>query len=709
MGDHQGIEHDDHLLAGPEKSRMTDYIAQYLEKNREDAVPSLSSTPSSSISSSTSTTHPEMDSNQIYDLSTHLIAIPMESCHELLLELESVQRAILYHCPILVDACIVPAMTRLPLLYVQAATTGQNPARITSILAETVEILVRKHLFHTPEQEPEEIFVANDLTSDGFIPVTMTFSTLEIDGPNNNILHTVGRANDRGTRQLTAFVTELRHVLHTKGYQTYLPPDPHNTIPSSPTDTVVDSTTDRVFRPRIPFMELPQGMDDSLTRYKQSDTPISEDELALLSSEHGGNGISPIFWCSWWDDVFGTQVRLRDVGIYPRSWTGPLPETRTSSSSSSSSSSSGNDPAKKPMTDAFSLPHEIIALPDTCANLQGSEEQFQTYQNSRIEEERKRHYESQGKNDDDDDDDNDDDDIMKNNIANENRDKPDIVMTKTRQRLENLYLQSVKDEDMSLLDSSVLQAETEIKESSTRSRINEEDNVGIVQEDQEEDEGSILEEAAKESNRAQAASDGDFIDDWMRQRIKQSVENLESVKSRKPEKKVKPPIEENEVFKKYKEGTLVPQDGGAKKPRTVKQLDPYPSRDHFVGFWRVVSSPTGFQVDASNDDTKSENLILRVDGTTAAGPTLDLDLKQKAAGGTWKVLSDGDGKVRLRIRLVIPPKKERILVMEGDVTRMSMDTDIPLASKAFGIPHLEAKAKEANKAMEDLIYCGGEV
>jgi hypothetical protein len=166
-------------------------------------------------------------------------------------------------------------------------------------------------------------------------------------------------------------------------------------------------------------------------------------------------------------------------------------------------------------------------------------------------------------------------------------------------------------------------------------------------------------------------------------------------------------LTDNPVFKAYKEGTLVPK----KQAREGKQreLGPYPGCDHFVGIWKIGTSPTGFVLEEASDEA-CENLVLRVDGTTAGGPILDPETKQKAAGGTWKFFEEENGDVRLRIRLVIPPKKERILVMEGIVNRMSINCDIPMASKTFGIPYLEKMATEANKSnMEDLMHCGGEV
>ena len=126
------------------KSRMTDYITQYLERN-----PVVSDDGSDT---SLQTIANAMALRDIKD-ATHLIAIPMEQSHELLLELESVQRAILHHCPILLDACIPPASTRLPLLYVQATNKAKDEismARTTTTISKIVQRLVTKHFFRKP-------------------------------------------------------------------------------------------------------------------------------------------------------------------------------------------------------------------------------------------------------------------------------------------------------------------------------------------------------------------------------------------------------------------------------------------------------------------------------------------------------------------------------------------------------------------------------
>ena len=144
----------------------------------------------------------------------------------------------------------------------------------------------------------------------------------------------------------------------------------------------------------------------------------------------------------------------------------------------------------------------------------------------------------------------------------------------------------------------------------------------------------------------------------------------------------------------------------------------------------------------------SEYLILRVDGLTAGGPILDMENMQRAAGGTWtyflaqrirspdesKSEEGGDEAVerqtRLRVRLVVPPKKDRILCMEGHAQLIeatavgsNIDASSMIAPGTFGIPQAEAAKKKADEARaermrgtssgaevkEDVLRCSGEV
>jgi len=166
----------------------------------------------------------------------------------------------------------------------------------------------------------------------------------------------------------------------------------------------------------------------------------------------------------------------------------------------------------------------------------------------------------------------------------------------------------------------------------------------------------------------------------------------------KPRKDL-PSIEDNPIFQRLwkrqsqvtskGQNTAVALDGTP--PTEDAPLPPYPSDAHFTGAWRVVSSPLEAET-ASIEDSESkssDNFIFRVDGQVFGGPVLDAQYQQKAAGGQWKMFQavrktsdrneseDGSAaspatQTRLRIRLLVPPKKDLALVMEGEVTRLIM-------------------------------------
>ena len=102
-----------------------------------------------------------------------------------------------------------------------------------------------------------------------------------------------------------------------------------------------------------------------------------------------------------------------------------------------------------------------------------------------------------------------------------------------------------------------------------------------------------------------------------------------------------------------------------------------------------------------------DNLILRVDGTIAGGPIFDSKLQLRAAGGTWRMFqakyvgegdSNGEVQTRLRMELVVPPRKDKLLIMEGRVTRMSIGPGSGLASVG-AIRNMEE---------ETILACSGE-
>ncbi|KAG7374339.1 hypothetical protein IV203_013434 [Nitzschia inconspicua] len=656
-------DQDKQSLSAPSsssKSSMNEYVARFLDKD----TPALRSS-SEEIPFDIS----KIQNAQLDDIAdaTHLIAIPMEKSHELMIELESVQRAILYHCPILLDACITAATTRLPLLYIQAGAGGPSSSgRVTMALGKLVDRLVQKHIFQV-ESNPDD----KNLNMEGYRPLTMTFKTLEIEGDNNSILSTVGfLENDAedddqilesttSFARFTNFMQDLQSAIAAQGWKMAFPPDPNN------------DKAKNDFRPRIAFMELPTSFDDNISRFKSSEEKLTDEEMAFLSSSQGGNGISPIFWCQWWDDVFARNVRMREIGIYSRNQMNGIQKRHSQ----------------------FYAPYETILLPNGSPSMLQNERKFQEYQEQRLEEEQDLVYQANKESD--------PDAFVppktkfaSNTTTSSNSTENDMLMTKTRERLERIFLESGGDVDIDLQEL-VNEETTNVISSQLSEAVN-------VEEQGEEDDVDL-----RKPFHPIQPKDVDYMENWMKERIKKAVNSLESVKVLNPEpKKNVPPIEENPVFKAYKDGTLVPRE--PRSNRKVKELGPYPGNDHFVGIWRVVSSPTGFDVDDS-DETTSENLILRVDGTTAGGPTLNLETRQKASGGTWKILTKENGDVFLRIRLVIPPEKNRILVMEGLVQRMGSQGDIPTARRTFGIPEVEERAKRGSQNDLQLMTCLGKV
>jgi hypothetical protein len=735
-------DEDDTPVVGRPVSRMTNYAAQFLDKTAAEASPASDSDDENEDIAS------RIASATLEDISeaTHLVAIPLESSHELLIELESVQRAILHHCPILLDACIGGTTTRLPLLYVKAPDSNlndnpQNSASVTGALAGTVKRLVNKHIYGTATKkiaddnndDVESTEEDTSLNADGYRPLTMTFQSLEIDGDNNNILNTVGsfcevedddtdedgeneneddeeKGPNYNERRFENFIRDLQSAIAAQGWKMAFPPDP-----SRAKNEQADSAAS--FRPRVAFMELPKSFDENISRFKDPDTEITEEDMKFLKAEEGGNGISPIFWCNWWDDVFARNVRLQEIGIYP---TNPMMVDTEASSLVRNSQ--------------FYIPFENIALPNGNEEIIELEKKFLDYHKKRIEEKeeefRKENFESEyfesPKTSD-----------SPLSPGSSKSSEPDVLMTKTRKRLESIYLKDAGFEDSDALIEG-LETELQIEDDEdeviidlfetkdTRSKDDDymEDwmkemiqKASTKSSSNKEEKSSNPTQSAKSSNDIDSSQDpsttdpntvkkeSDYMESQMKEKVKNAVNSLESVKRREVvDKDPKYSIEDNPVFKAYKEGTLTDKP----KPPPTKKLGPYPGNDHFVGIWKVNVNPMGDE-GSSITDEGSENLLLRVDGTTAAGPTLNPETNQKAAGGTWKMLPQENGDVLLRIRLIIPPEKTRILVMEGRVNRGSQ-LGMEMASRTFGIPLVEEKAKEASQGDDvNKMMCSGEV
>lgn len=493
---------------------------------------------------------------------TFLLAIPCDDLHELQIELESVQRAIVYNCPVAVHACIPTSGTRIPLMTV---TGDVSLDQLQKIVSNTVQ----------------------DTYSD--MPA-FQFAGLEIESgkvSNNEVLHAAIAEGDENT-SITELARHLsRSILEETSGQT----------------SVFDSF-------RVAFMKLPSDWDDLVASQNTTESDFTP--------EIGGNGISPLHWIEWSEDLFGEPQRMRGIGVY-------------------------REDGKFP----------IVTIPFPGSSIKNANElKWEKYQDDRLKEvERK----------------------LTGKYSDDDSQSDELMLKLTREKLEKLY------ESSNTNDKDEIIAHDPIKE-----------------EDWEDIQGELLEDP-------QRKADPETIDDWTRQRIRDIVEAKSKARENLTVKKDLPSIEDNEIFAKYRRGEISPP---GQTVTVRKDKSTFPSHEHCTGIWKMNSSPTGFSVEEGKDN-RSDNIILRVDGTIAGGPILDQETRQKAAGGTWALdapQTGGDGE--LRIRLLLPPKKERILVMQGVITRPS---EVPLASKTFGIPVVENKAKEAKALEQETIDCYGSV
>ena len=690
---------------------------------------------------------------------THMIGVPMEECHDLTLELESVQRAILYHCPILIHACIMPVVMRMPLLYIDTKSTTTDVA-VDSTLKNPFEQSFQQRSknqdFSSSPMDENTILTSRDPTTQAIYkivndviqekvyttttsevqPILMNFKGLEVDGKDNEILHTIAMEGN-GTSLVRQIMTEIQTRCHEKGWKTSLPHDPQQSQD--------DNDDNKQWRLRLPFMRVPNDFEEKIN------SSSSDNEMRL--PENGGNGISPIFFYKWWEDTFLKKdgTRLRDIAVYGRTG-GPIYNYKEEL--------------------AFYVPHLKIPLPPPTGDdeaLQAKEEYHSQYNKNRyndyMDEESSSSsfldstmddelrqtkskadrrllqtiYDSSDTNDEtilNDLDDpvvipnNDEENITnKNTMSLEDINSDDDISKVDEKKLDSKDINDDSDDDNDMKKSNV------IVEKMDQDFIKTQDSY-IVPDDNVDDEDQIQQVEEKEQKPTNE------------ERIIQSIAKpIATGDWSKLKKKDKPKPEDNPILKNWKQRrqTLAADSPSLLPPK--KKLPPYPSDEHFVGIWNLVSTPRGPSLDQQRlvdgelfmDPTVSENLILRVDGTVAGGPILDFETQHRASGGTWRMFqaeymgnnddnnNSGLVQTRLRIRLVIPPEKKRVLVMEGEVRRgVSMSTTKSISEQnmkeimtpsSFNIPEVEAlkkqqeeKAKKNNNDDETLILsCVGEV
>ena len=514
---------------GPESSLMPDYISDFLLKQRQNEA----------LSDATNSENKDDDPS-----SSFLIAIPMEDSHDLLLQLESVQRAILYHCPVLVHACLVPAQIRLPLLYVHTkSSSSAASARELRQLTRLVQGIVQEEMFATPgsydddEAMDSSTAVDNDIVSnlyrevnvDGIRPLVMTFQSLQTAGRNHQALYTLGKTVDESDSQrLLRLVSRLQQAVESLGWTTSL---------SSPYEKQLDDPHQSsrgdgdIFEARVPFMRLPANFESFLEPTADGQDPF------WRTSEQGGNGISPIFWCQWWEDVFARDVRLRQIGIYPQ-------QPQPLSTQQGLQETPPQQQYQQAPEEEYHVPYELIPLPSGNAALAVRERQEKAQQQERLLQqfqklqEKTRPMKDSNTRDDDDD---------------LNQQEDDVLLAKTQTRLEPLYQQ---------------QETIPAEENDDISGVATIDNVSkaTIKKDgyfQTSAQSPLLEPVQPSSSQPDSEIP---IDDWTRERIRQVVEARSRNKFGNQEegtgskRKDLPPIEENSIFLKYKNGSLVNEE-----------------------------------------------------------------------------------------------------------------------------------------------------
>lgn len=584
---------------------------------------------------------------------THMIGIPMAECHQLQIELESVQRAILYHCPSLIHACIVPTMSRMPLLYVDAS---REPAgSVTMELYQMVQTVVRDHCYvKQPQQQQQDHDDDNDnngqaesyddgsfsgLNAQGYKPLTMSFHKLQIDGQDNEALFTVAdRDSGGGLARLEAMVTDLKLAVEARGWKCQWPP---SDVQGMQEEEERKQAGD-AFIPRIALLRLPPNFESYLR-------PLENDD-DRRTSQDGGNGISPVFWIKWEKDVMGTHVRLREVGIYPRQ-----------------PGYSGLD------EQTFYLPHETVKLPDANEALSQQEKIHRDYNEQRMKESERSLEELEA------------------GEVSPDGDFADPSLASNRQMLEAIF--GMDSEAYNEAPSGDDNDDEDDDDMTVDYNNGIQDNAGV---DAKLGEGETL--ASSTTNSASP-------ENAMQDRIRNIVESRPSQQSKMPKVSATlPPLDQNPVFQAYRDGTLL--KGSADKSSEESSLDipDVLSEEVLRGFWKVVRSPLP-SLDVISDESRSDNFVLRVDGTVSGGPVLDQETFNKASGGTWRMLESVD-ETLLRIRLVIPPKKDRIMVWEGQIFKDSesaFNSVSILDATSFG------KVIDDTKKNEEVIKCSGQV
>jgi hypothetical protein len=591
----------------------------------------------------------------------------------------------------------------LPLLYVDAGSVGAAGNGIFSTTSEVdlaIEQIVQNAISTVVyNKDPTDLDGIGQLEFPE--PIMLPFRGLELQGSDNSVLYAVGyNINDAspkkdkdydedgvyivddwttankesGYEKLQQLVKAIQSDLEKKGYKTFWPsddPQGNELLYDDDATLAALRAKQKKWRPRVPFVRLPSDFYDDLTQ-----SEFGLDDMDAYFSK-GFDGISPLFWYDAWadEDILPSPgVRMRSVQVYRRMMSGGG-EGESSFYELPSSSAPGDG-------------NESMDLPAGNAKLMEKEQKAKAKEMERmgeVESEAEREWEE----------------------------------GKARMLSDDVQVEVRK--DFAEFDVSIETGDVVVDEDAAYSSPWTERGVdpSIIE--------AASDAAANESTPPSDASAEEIVDQ------SQSQSQQPSTTKRKL-----PSIEDNPVFQRLWKGeaqlnaqgesTAQPLDGTS---AAEEVLPPYPSDEYFTGIWKVVQSPIGVPSFEDASSQSSDNLILRVDGQVMGGPILDAEFQHKAAGGSWKMFqavqrSGNDGadepkitQTRLRIKLLVPPEKERMLVMEGEVTRVGFAGKAPTSSSAFAGTGGMLEGMSTAKLLKDdetpdtpdgeqVLYCGGE-
>eukprot|EP01082_Thalassiosira_pseudonana_P000528 g458.t1 g458 contig10:77218-79590(+) len=689
-----------------------------------------------------------------YSKYTHQIAIPLSSSSELTSVLHSIQTSLVGDCPRLIRACVMPALLRLPLLYVDGGSFRKNGggvfdggSEVDGIIEKVVHDAIRA-VVYGEESTTDEDLVGSSSSTSGEVtmaePILLPFRGLELQGEDNSVLYAVGYdINDKSSKKKSSTIfaddeddddgviivddwsspspsskaaksgyetlQQLVHTIQTElqttyGLDTVLPldnPQGDEIEYDDPLLAAVQSklTKDVKFRPRVPFVRLPtdfyQDLQNDARDKSKEYSDDDQDSSFLIEIEKGGDGISPLFWYEAWGDeeiLPSPGVRMRSIAVYRRMVPGGG-EAESSFYVPTSSSSGDSSPQ------AWVRNNSGTAV------------------------------------------------TPRNDESSMDLPFGDAKLT-ARERRENA-------KEMERMGDIESRAEREWEQGKARwmgQEMSDNDGDAFIDEQYSELEIGI------EVGDVFVDGDDAYTSPWGERDVEKSVieasgssvhnEHFTAAEAEMPQqsntepRSKLPSIEDNPVFQrlwngqsqKTAQGQSIAQSLDGRPSAEETPLPPYPSDEHFVGVWRVVTSPLGTESDP-DEEKSSDNFIFRVDGQIMGGPILDAQYQHKAAGGSWRMFqavrkasgNDSDtppkAQTRLRIRLVVPPERQRAIVLEGEVTRMVMgaeDASSLSSSESWTLGSggildgmspsliLENDDFSQSGSGEVLLYCGGE-